>query len=450
MRTRGQTLVLFALTLLLLTLMVLMTLSFGAKVKSRMELQTTADAATYSNAVATARTLNSIAVMNRVTVAHTVSTIGTLSLISWVTLYWKHAKNARDLWTREAIIFALGFIYCICPGPTCNPVACRACRRGVLQTGIAAGLMWHYAGQIRDKLRTDTALFANETAPRWQASIAMFADQTRMHATLLTKLNSPAASFANRFSTQGNLPGVTGNAAPAALNARDLDTAIQPIAVNDRNKTYATAQIVNASRGHPFVPDRDSGTVGGILSPWAVKLSFPWSIIAAGWVFTDGSGTGLGYLNNNWVANIPGPALGHHYGSWANDWGDRTRVLLIKPYGPMCPIFGTAALIAGLLGKSTGNNEVQVGPFDHPGIHNGVQHSYRTFPPFYDYNTTGLIDRDDLYAVPKNMSMISADPRVRNDPWDMRGGNSPSYNFKFSTRGSGARLDYVTDRKSVV
>ena len=42
-RLSGQTLVLFALTLMVMTVMVLMTLSFGAKVKSRMELQTTAD-----------------------------------------------------------------------------------------------------------------------------------------------------------------------------------------------------------------------------------------------------------------------------------------------------------------------------------------------------------------------------------------------------------------------
>ncbi|MBS1153649.1 MAG: hypothetical protein H6Q89_5347, partial [Myxococcaceae bacterium] len=202
--SRGQNLVLFALSLMLLTLMVLMTLSFGARVKSRMELQTVADTAAYSNAVATARTLNAIAVMNRVTVAHTVSTIGTLSLISWSTLYWKHAKNARDLWFKEAIIFALGLIYCICPGPTCNPPACNACMRGIIQTGVAGALMWYYSNQIKDKLRSDTVLFSNETAPRWRASVAMFADQARMHGSLLAKLNAPAASFATRFGTQGN------------------------------------------------------------------------------------------------------------------------------------------------------------------------------------------------------------------------------------------------------
>ncbi|QDE66183.1 MULTISPECIES: pilus assembly protein [Myxococcus] len=79
---RGQALVLFALTLLLLTLMVLMTLGFGMRAKERVEIQMAADAAAYSQAVATARAFNAIAVMNRAQVAHMVAMAGTQSLIS--------------------------------------------------------------------------------------------------------------------------------------------------------------------------------------------------------------------------------------------------------------------------------------------------------------------------------------------------------------------------------
>lgn len=74
--------VLFALTLLLLTLMVLMTLGFGMRAKERVEIQMAADAAAYSQAVATARTFNAIAVMNRAQVAHMVAMAGTQALIS--------------------------------------------------------------------------------------------------------------------------------------------------------------------------------------------------------------------------------------------------------------------------------------------------------------------------------------------------------------------------------
>ncbi|NMO16243.1 pilus assembly protein [Pyxidicoccus fallax] len=79
---RGQALVLFAMTLLLLTLMVLMTLGFGVRAKERVEIQMAADAAAYSQAVATARTFNGIAVMNRAQVAHMVAMAGTQALIS--------------------------------------------------------------------------------------------------------------------------------------------------------------------------------------------------------------------------------------------------------------------------------------------------------------------------------------------------------------------------------
>lgn len=79
---RGQALVLFALTLLLMALLVLMTLGFGMRAKERVEIQMAADAAAYSQAVATARTFNAIAVMNRAQVAHMVAMAGTQALIS--------------------------------------------------------------------------------------------------------------------------------------------------------------------------------------------------------------------------------------------------------------------------------------------------------------------------------------------------------------------------------
>ncbi|NNB94797.1 pilus assembly protein [Corallococcus exiguus] len=80
---RGQALVLFSLTFLLLTLMVLLTLGFGMRAKERVEIQMAADAAAYSQAVSTARTFNAIAVMNRAQIAHMVAMAGTQSMISY-------------------------------------------------------------------------------------------------------------------------------------------------------------------------------------------------------------------------------------------------------------------------------------------------------------------------------------------------------------------------------
>lgn len=76
MKDRGQTLVLLALTMLLLTLMVLMTLSIGTAAARKADLANAADAAAYSTAVATARSFNTGALLNRTMVSHYVSMAG--------------------------------------------------------------------------------------------------------------------------------------------------------------------------------------------------------------------------------------------------------------------------------------------------------------------------------------------------------------------------------------
>ena len=89
---RGQALVLFSLTLLLLTLMVLGTLGFGMRAKERVEIQMAADAAAYSQAVSTARTFNAIAVLNRAQIAHMVAMAGTQSMISYGSQHYAARK----------------------------------------------------------------------------------------------------------------------------------------------------------------------------------------------------------------------------------------------------------------------------------------------------------------------------------------------------------------------
>ncbi len=82
-RARGQSLLIFSLTLLLVTLMVLVTLGIASRTKARMELQIATDAAAYSQAVATARTFNNAALLSRAEVATMVAMAGVQSLISW-------------------------------------------------------------------------------------------------------------------------------------------------------------------------------------------------------------------------------------------------------------------------------------------------------------------------------------------------------------------------------
>lgn len=406
---KGQTLVLLALTVLLLTLMVMMTLSLGSKVKSRMELQTVADAAAYSDAVATARTLNAIAVMNRVQVAHTVSTIGTLSLISWATKYWQHAVTARNIFLTQMAIFAAGVAFHCLPPPARPP--CQHCIIGVARTGASAGLLWLHGNNIRNKLKRDTELFRSETMPRWQASQAVFADQTKMYETLVERLGGGPSSHAAKLTKEAKLTSAKSLTTAAQVNARELRRALQPDTTLKGDQPYHVAQIAMGSRGHPFMPLHSSPSW-----PWTRSLTLPWSL-PSGLTWVDGDAEGRGYLNKGWAsAPLSAPMYGQPGGHYAHDEGDRTRTILI-PLLKQCSIFSPIAIAVGLIGRSTPTS--RVGPFEHPGIHDGAQHSVQTIPPFFDFTPTSLLDQDDVFGQPKALTVLSKDLSKKADPWDL-------------------------------
>ena len=159
--------------------------------------------------------------MNRVQVAHTVSTIATLSLISWATLYWRHAFTARNIYLTQAAIFAVGVVFHCLPPPA-RP-ACRPCRRGLVKTAAAAGLMWLHANNVKNKLQRDTDVFRNETQPRWNASLAIFRGAGHDAWGADGQADAPAGSFADQLAGVGALRGVTALAAPAVINRAELD-----------------------------------------------------------------------------------------------------------------------------------------------------------------------------------------------------------------------------------
>lgn len=86
---------LFALTMLLMVLFVMMTLGIASRIRENHELQTLADAAAYSNAVVNARAYNNIAIINRLQVSYWVALTADESLISW-TGYARGLLNAAD------------------------------------------------------------------------------------------------------------------------------------------------------------------------------------------------------------------------------------------------------------------------------------------------------------------------------------------------------------------
>ncbi len=93
---RGQTLVLFALTMLLVMMMVLMTIGLSTRIHERIEQQTVADAAAYSQSVLTARALNAAATANRTIISQMASVAAAQSLLSWAGFYHGNLNQARD------------------------------------------------------------------------------------------------------------------------------------------------------------------------------------------------------------------------------------------------------------------------------------------------------------------------------------------------------------------
>src|SRR6185436_15518103 len=93
---RGQALVVAAFTMLSLTVMVMMTLAIGSRVREKLELDNLAEAAAYNDAVKIARTFNAVSMLNRTQVSHLVAMAGVQSLISWSGMYRGALRASKD------------------------------------------------------------------------------------------------------------------------------------------------------------------------------------------------------------------------------------------------------------------------------------------------------------------------------------------------------------------
>lgn len=437
MNKRGQTLVLFCLTLLLLVLMVAMTLSMGSRTKEKMELQTAADAAAYNGAVATARTFNSISVMNRVQAAHAISTLGTLSLISWSTLYWKHADNAAKLFRLMAFPYGINtLLNCLPPPP--RPL-CRPCAQGFAQALALAVLSSAHASTTKSRLRRDAQLFTAETRPRWEAARQIHQSQLELLRRLDTYLSPTGSTGAVLASAQ--LRASSEIVVPDAawiMSAREISDAI-----NDSMGPVAGAEphhlghILMGSRGHPFVRDREEHDDWDVLFSGGSISMRGMMVFAGGHVFYSGS-EGQSYYDRTWNVN----PSGRIYGPLAHDGaGGRTRVFFVPASRPFrnwvrCSSPLPAFIISegiGLMGRSVGMGSAQVSADRHEGIGHNVQHAFRTFPPFIDYNSAQLLDMDNLHGQPKIVTVIGR---------DIRGADifEPTVDLKFNPSGTGGRL----------
>jgi hypothetical protein len=475
---RGQTLVLLSMTVLIITLMVLMTLSLGAKVRDRMDLQTVADTSAYSNAIATARTMNAIALMNRAMIAHTVSTIGTLSLLSYCTLFYADAKAAQELFTEQLIILTVGFFFWLMvwmmdspPQKPPDMARWKACLQSMILVGISLLLMSMLVSGLSSALGQDSQLYNGDTYPRWLASNYLFSAGVNMLQTgLASKLTSDTTSFASQYLASAKVANglnlvQSANMAAAPLNQAEMQRAMLPNNDWAGDQPYQMGMMTMGSRGgtwggaEPFVSHRKLH-----VSDWSWKLTLPWSLPNGTLVDDDGGG-GRGYVNSGLTDDpTSGPPYGHPgpggyesgvTGLWAHDKGNTVRTILVGSIIGVavtanssdyftCTIFGPIAIAIGLFGKRASN--VDVGASIHDPIH-GPIHAFptQTFPSFIDYAQPSLFNPEDLQGQPRTVTMVAkqAPPTYANamhsDPWNVSTafvpGNGSNLNARFDMNG---------------
>ncbi len=444
---RGQTLVLFVLSMLLLLLMVALTLSFTMKVRERIEVQTVADAAAYSNAVATARTFNTIAVSNRAEIAHMVANAGAASLLNWASLY-RGELNAAKLGYGAWVPVYQAFATAGCPCAWHNGFCARMCRcgtRGVADLGRLMSTLQREDLSLEAVFQSWDPMVGRQMKLHQLAAGALYASSLKDFESLKDKVDGQG--FANdilRDLAAGQNPRDAGWLAPSAGNVSKKELADNTACLGGgavcEPVPLTVAHSVDAamgSRGFTFVTSR---TIEQYIAHEA-NLAF---VITPPDIVT--------------LAHAAGTA---HFGKPILQYGlfppyapsiaaeDESLVAFVYNHvahggGPPCPVMvgGTVpamALFAASGGVMPTPTHMWLGgtdpaPFARhmlPPCLGGPSSCPGIWPPFLDYNLTELWPNgaDNNYGQPKNFAVIQRDrsnmSAMEQDPWNL------AFRFRF-------------------
>jgi hypothetical protein len=454
---RGQTLVLFALTLLLLTLMVCMTLSFSMRIREKIETQNLADAAAYTNAVATARTFNHVSMFNRTMVSHMVAQASAMSLVSWASIY-RSGLNALNLW----LLIMIAGTAADCSG--WNFCACLALLPLILDWLRVLGESGRVMG-LWDPL--DIAAGLGQHTARSSVALLMYVAEMVQYMTNLqpainnqsiangqvvpgaqnsfNELSAPAgaASINNREIDFGGILGCLGSKGsscswnPVNLHAVDAG-------MGSRGWPFVTGRWDTAFYGNPLQTALNNAVGDGQVSiitawgfaPFVIPVGLPWM-----------GGSGMWSASMLFHGMLPFPSGINTYGEdhyWLN-----------YQAGPACtdPSSGFFPLTAHVRASPFGLSEHQGFPGDFPVffvpwsdaapiIHDLTLLSVGplaiplpgSWPLFIDYNWGKVDDQSDNFGQPKNISLVQRDYAMRPqpaDPWNLL------FKYKFDPTGTG-------------
>ncbi|MBS2029348.1 MAG: Tad domain-containing protein [Deltaproteobacteria bacterium] len=123
-RQGGQTIALYAITMLALALITLFSVSVGVRVRDKIKAQATADATAYGLAVSQARAMNVMAWANRAMVSEYVSALSVVGHESYLQ-YWEGTLKAQsDQMSGPEAVYGIQCAFC---NPYCS-CCCQACQ----------------------------------------------------------------------------------------------------------------------------------------------------------------------------------------------------------------------------------------------------------------------------------------------------------------------------------
>jgi hypothetical protein len=446
---RGQTLVVFSLLLLLLTLMVCMTLSIGMRAREKMELETAADAAAYSQAVATARAFNSIALMNRALVSHMVAMAGVESLISWSGYYRASLHAAKKAYETPKLGYAaIAAASCPCAANSSSCMRrCKCSLQAIRDINETQEQLMDADDEAETTFRAADPEAGVEARSLQLSSI--HEDQLEVFNGLQVALGLGPGSAGGGYSPIA--PNITRELgeevsvleAPNTVNARELGGSCPegrtgPGAACERRKASMKDHFIWAamgSRGHGFVTGRAGGA-----NPLRAKIiqSMPSDELVR---VTD---EGSSYFAPSQPLTPTHAAKADGGAAYGDDHGPVT-VIFRRAKSP-CPTFppSTAEAKAHVRSDDTSLNTDQ---HQWTGGRDPVSRLRKhtlgdctqcpgMWPPHMDYNPDRVALADDLFGQPKNYVVLQRDYAQRApDPWNLL------FRFRFNPSRAGTVFD---------
>ncbi|MBI3184497.1 MAG: hypothetical protein HYZ28_20365 [Myxococcales bacterium] len=446
MLRRGQTLLLFVLTLLLLTVMVCMTLSFSTKAKEKMELQTLADTAAYSNAVMTARTYNAVSVLNRAQIAHMVAMAGVQSLISWSGYYRSNLFVGMVDFGVMLPSWIAGIFNCCRPFSPC-PQFCGCSISGTFQLIQNIMDLWQEDQRVgQEWMSKDQAAGDQVRALQGAATTLYVAGQLPAFGNLMLEVNNQ--NMAKKVIQGGRnvyQPGEI-DAPNQGENITMRETGWNPfgpsavlvLAPIRRHAVHAGM----GSRGHPFVTGRLWGMADMFINNKLRDIiTAPDTLIAAG-------GSGSGYFD---TALTHAAASANGGEAWADDHNMLTTGNFQQ--SQPCPWMRTMAIPVfpgSTFARSTHSGDGQdmhrwfggsdPNPIQRHTLGPSLIPPRGIWPRFMDYNFVTVASPGDIYGQPKNFAVIQRDYAARPgtfssgqpggaDPWNL------FFRFRFTPAG---------------